>query len=368
MKNNSPYGISESFDDELDYHSDGIEVNPYGASKKYKEDQEFPTISYDDEIGYGHDEYDELMLDENRKVETLRADLSCLCVPTCARSPGDMCSRLGAWTVANADQFISSVIVALALIPESISYALIAGLPPSAALQSAWITNIITAVVGGRPGMITSASGLTALLLYRLIRTNTVVEESGIMFVPYVIMFAGALQCIAAFVGLGRLVSAFPAVVVVGMVNAMALLLLALQCRYAKVFPLSEEELDNGWSVNGTAPAVEISWNVALFSYYGMDLEWISPTLDLVLFAGEVAIAFLISMFLPKVTKCLPATLVGVLVVVGVEFGVVRMFAAGTPLIGDYGGTHVSYNCICCISRIIFYFLLGTNEQLIGHH
>jgi hypothetical protein len=131
------------------------------------------------------------------------------------------------------------------------------------------------------------------------------------------------------------------------MVNAMALFILALQLRYVKVFPLSEEELDNGWNVDGTAPAVEITWNVALFSYYGKGLEWISSTLDLAIFAGEVATAFLICMFLPKVTKCLPATLVSVLVVLGVEFGIVRTCGAGTPLIGDYGGTHVSINYNC---------------------
>ena len=360
MKNNSPvYNISESFDDELDNQSDGIEISP--CPKKYNEDQEFPNVSYDYEVGYGNDEYDELMIAENRKVETLRADLSCLCVPTCAKSPFDICSRLGAWTIANADQFISSVIVALALIPDSISYALIAGLPPSAALQSAWITNVFTAVIGGRPGMITSASGLMALLLYRLVRTDTVVEESGIMFVPYVIMFAGALQCIAAFVGLGRLVSSFPAVVVVGVVNAMALLILALQFRYAKVFPLSDEEIDNGWNVDGSAPAVEISWNVALLSYFGMNLEWITPSLDLGIFVGEVAIAFLINIFLPKVTKCLPASLVSVMVVVGVEYGLVRMFGARTPLIGDYGGTQVSCNSSC--SPTCFSSLPEANQQ-----
>ncbi|KAL3760441.1 hypothetical protein ACHAWU_005976 [Discostella pseudostelligera] len=331
------YGVSESFhvEVELDNHSAG--PHDYPKKYKYNEDQ-----AYDDEYGgYGDNELDEVMNSEKRKVETLCADLSCLCVPTCAKNPCDICSRLVGWTVANADQFISGVLVALSLIPDSISYALIAGLPPSAALQSCWITNIITAVVGGRPGMITSASGLTALLLYRLVRTDNVVEESGIMFVPYVIMFAGLLQCIAAFIGLGRLVSAFPAVVVVGMVNAMALFTLALQLRYAKVFPLSEEELDNGWDVDGSAPAVEITWNVALFSYYGKGLEWISSTLDLAIFAGEVATAFLICVFLPKVTKCLPATLVSVLAVLGVEFGIVRTCGAGTPLIGDYGGTHV---------------------------
>jgi len=276
-----------------------------------------------------------------RGVDSLLADLSCLCMPTCAKHPKDIFGRTGGWALANADQFISSIIVAISLIPESISYALIAGLPPSAALQSCWITNVITAAIGGRPGMITSASGLAALLLYRLVRTNTVVEETGIMFVPYVIMFSGVLQCVAAFLGLGRLVSSFPAPVVVGMVNAMALLILALQLRYAKEFPLSREEVLNGWNVDGTAPAVEISWNISLFSYFGKGFEWISPTLTLGIYAAEVFTAFVISMFLPKLTTFLPATLVSVLVVVAVEFGLARQFGVETPLIADYGGAEV---------------------------
>jgi MFS superfamily sulfate permease-like transporter len=276
-----------------------------------------------------------------RGVENLYADLSCLCLPTCAKDPREICSRTGGWMLANADQFISSIIVAISLIPESISYALIAGLPPSAGLQSCWITNIITAIIGGRPGMISSASGMSALLLHRLIQTDTIAVESGIMFVPYVIIFAGILQCIAAFFGLSRLVSAFPATVVVGIVNAMALLILALQCRYVKELPLNYEEMENGWNVDGSAPAVEISWNIPLFSYFGEGLEWIAPTLSIVVFGAEAAAAFVICTFLPKWTTSLPATLVGLLVVFAVEFGLARQFGAGTPLIGDYGGAKV---------------------------
>mmetsp|Transcript_20385 Transcript_20385/g.43696 ORF Transcript_20385/g.43696 Transcript_20385/m.43696 type:complete len:698 (-) Transcript_20385:142-2235(-) len=277
----------------------------------------------------------------DRGVDSLLADLSCLCAPTCAKRPSEICGRSGGWALANADQFISSIIVAISLIPESISYALIAGLPPSSALQSCWITNVITAAIGGRPGMITSASGLAALLLARLVRTDTVVEETGIMFVPYVVMFAGVLKCVAAFFGFGRLVSSFPAPVVVGVVNAMAILILALQLRYAKKFPLTPEEMANGWRVDGTAPAADVTWNVSLFSYFGKGFDWISPALNLGIYAAEVVTAFVISMFLPKLTTFLPATLVSVLVVVAVEFGLARQFGVETPLISDYGGAQV---------------------------
>ena len=104
---------------------------------------------------------------------------------------------------------------------------------------------------------------------------------------------------------------------------------------------MSQEELDNGWNVDGTAPAAEISWNVSLFAYFGKGFEWISPGLNLGIYGVEVATAFLICMFLPKVTTILPATLVAVLVVVAVEFGLARNFGVETPLIMDYGGAQV---------------------------
>lgn len=320
-------------------------VDPQYVANKLDEESAW-TNSVDEHglrsSSYGNStDFDSSQPPEERGVDSLLADVSCLCMPTCAKRPGDICGRSGGWALANADQVISSIIVAISLIPEGISYALIAGLPPSAALQSCWITNVITAFIGGRPGMITSASGLTALLLYRLVRTDTVVEETGIMFVPYVIMFAGVLQCVAALLGLGRLVSSFPAPVVVGMVNAMALLTLALQLRYAREFPLTQEELANGWNVEGTAPAAEVSWNISLFSYFGKGFDWISPALNLGIYGAEVATAFVISMFLPKLTTFLPATLVSVLIVVAVEFGLARQFGVETPLIGDYGGAQV---------------------------
>lgn len=95
----------------------------------------------------------------------------------------------------------------------------------------------------------------------------------------------------------------------VGMVNAMAILILALQCRYVKDFPLTAEEMVNGWNIDGTAPAVDIKWNISLFAYFGLELEWITPWLSIVIFGVEVLAAFLISLFLPKLTTSLPATL-----------------------------------------------------------
>ena len=227
------------------------------------------------------------------------------------------------------------------MIPEAISYAVIAVLPPSFALQSCWISCIMTAVIGGRPGMITSASGLSALLLYRLVNTDTAGPNS-IMYVPFVVGFAGALQTISAFFGFGKLATCFPAPIIVGIVNGLALLSLALQCRYMKEFPLTEADMSVGTAAAGSGKAVEFGWTIPLFSYFGKGLDWIQPMSSFSVYITEVVLAFLVTMYVPKLTTFFPATVMAILVVVAIEFGLARQFGADTPLIMDYGGAEVS--------------------------
>lgn len=236
-------------------------------------------------------------------------------------------------------------LVSISMIPEAISYALMAGLPPSFALQSCWISCMLTAVIGGRPGMITSASGLSALLLYRLINTDTI-GATSIMFVPYVVAFAGILQTFSSFFGFGRLATNFPAPMIVGMVNGLAILAFALQCRYAKVFPLDETDMTVAGAAAGDGKAVQIDLTIALFSYFGKGLDWIQPWLNFGVYLGEVFVAFIITAFVPKLTTFFPATLMAMLVVVAIEYGLARQFGADTPLLGDYGGVQVRFICL----------------------
>eukprot|EP00986_Skeletonema_menzelii_P004893 scaffold1709_cov151-Skeletonema_menzelii.AAC.16 len=277
-----------------------------------------------------------------RKVGSIWKDLNCLCNPTRAKRPGEICSRLGKWSVANANQFVSSIVVSICMIPEAISYAIIAGLPPSFGLQACWISCMMTAFIGGRPGMITSASGLSALILSRLVNTDTI-GASSIMFVPLVVAFAGALQGISACIGLSRLAANFPEPMIIGMVNALAILAIALQFRYAKVFPLTEEDTYVETAATGTAKAVELEWVPAVVLYFGSGLAWLGPWMNLFVYAGEVAVACICTMYLPRVTPAFPAPIVAMLAVVVVEFGLARQFNIFTPLIMDYGGVQVEY-------------------------
>jgi MFS superfamily sulfate permease-like transporter len=200
----------------------------------------------------------------------------------------------------------------------------------------------MTAIIGGRPGMITSASGLSALLLYRLVNTDTI-GATSIMFVPFVVGFAGILQIISSFFGFGKLATHFPAPVIVGMVNGLAILAFALQFRYAKVFPLTAEDMSVATSTAGVGKAVEIDWTIALFSYFGKGLDWIQPWASFGVYYTEVVLAFAVTIFVPKLTTFFPATMMAMLVVIAIEFGLARQFGADTPLIGDYGGAEVRF-------------------------
>lgn len=200
---------------------------------------------------------------------------------------------------------------------------------------------MMTAIIGGRPGMITNASGLSALILSRLIKTDTI-GASSIMFVPLVVAFAGALQGASACIGLTRLATNFPEPMIIGLVNALAILAMVLQCRYTKAFPLTEEDMFVGSAVTGTDKAVELEWVPAALAYYGMGLDWLGPWMNFFVYAGEVAVAFLCTMYLPRVSPSFPAPIVAMLAVVVVEFGLARQFNIYTPLIMDYGGVKVS--------------------------
>ena len=200
---------------------------------------------------------------------------------------------------------------------------------------------MMTAFIGGRPGMITSSSGLSALILSRLVNTDTI-GASSIMFVPLVVAFSGALQGISACIGVGRLAANFPEPMIIGMVNALAILAIVLQLRYTKEFPLTEEDMFVETAVTGTDKAVELEWVPAVVIYFGTGLAWLGPWMNLFVFAAEVAVAFICTMFLPRVAPAFPAPVLAMLVVAGVEFGIARQFNIYTPLIMDYGGAQVS--------------------------
>ncbi|MGZ8144883.1 MAG: SulP family inorganic anion transporter [Methylosarcina sp.] len=118
---------------------------------------------------------------------------------------------------------LAGTVVALALIPEAIAFSIIAGVDPKVGLYASFCIAVITAFVGGRPGMISAATGAMALLMVTLVR------EHGLQYLLAATLLTGAIQIVAGYLKLGSLMSFVSRSVVTGFVNALAILIFMAQ-------------------------------------------------------------------------------------------------------------------------------------------
>lgn len=118
---------------------------------------------------------------------------------------------------------LAGLVVALALIPEAIAFSIIAGVDPKVGLYGSFCIAVICAVVGGRPGMISAATGAMALLMV------TLVKEHGLQYLLIATLLTGVLQIIMGYLKLGSLMSFVSRSVVTGFVNALAILIFMAQ-------------------------------------------------------------------------------------------------------------------------------------------
>lgn len=118
---------------------------------------------------------------------------------------------------------LASIVVALALIPEAIAFSIIAGVDPKIGLYASFSIAVITAIVGGRPGMISAATAATAVLMV------TLVKDHGLQYLLAATVLAGILQIIAGFLKLGYVMRFVSRSVMTGFVNALAILIFLAQ-------------------------------------------------------------------------------------------------------------------------------------------
>ncbi len=118
---------------------------------------------------------------------------------------------------------LAGIVVALALIPEAIAFSLIAGVDPMIGLYASFCIAVTIAFVGGRPGMISAATGATALLMV------TLVSDYGLQYLLAATILTGILQIIMGFLKVGRLMKFVPRSVMIGFVNALAILIFTAQ-------------------------------------------------------------------------------------------------------------------------------------------
>lgn len=198
------------------------------------------------------------------------------------------------------DDILSGITVALALVPEAVAFAFVAGIDPLIGLYGAFMMGLITAAFGGRPGMISGATGAMAVVMVHMIQQGNEVGASlgagheflGVKWLFVSLLIAGAVQIMAGIFKLGKFVRLIPHPVMMGFVNGLAIVIFLSQL---KMFPSITDE--GFWSNPG-------GWLSAAIS---------SPKLLIML--AFIAVTMAIMHFLPKLTKAVPSALVALIVV-----------------------------------------------------
>lgn len=190
-------------------------------------------------------------------------------------------------------EILAGLTVAMTMIPESLSFAILAGFPPLVGLYGAFIMGLITAVLGGRPGLISGGAGATVIVLIALMKSN------GLEYVFAAVAMAGIIQIIVGLLKLGKFIRLVPQPVMFGFVNGLAVIIFMSQLEQFKTV------------INGNK-------------------EWLTGS-PFFIMAGLVALTIAIILILPKFTKAIPASLVAIIVV----FAVVLVFNIDTKQVID---------------------------------
>jgi len=120
-------------------------------------------------------------------------------------------------------EVLSGLTVALALVPEAVAFALIAGLSPLTGLYAAFVMGLVTSIFGGRPGMISGATGAVAVVIVTLALSH------GPEYVFATVVLAGIIQIVAGLLRLGKLMRLVPHSVIFGFINGLAIIIFTSQ-------------------------------------------------------------------------------------------------------------------------------------------
>ena len=198
-------------------------------------------------------------------------------------------------------ELLSGLTVALALVPEAVAFAFVAGVHPLVGLYAAFLVGLVTAVLGGRPGMISGATGALAVVMVAL------VAEHGVEYLFATVVLMGILQIIAGVMQWGKFIRLVPHPVMLGFVNGLAIVIFLAQLTQFKV-PGTVEVSGHGSSGG----------------------EWLSGS-SLYMMLALVVLTMLIIYVMPRITRIIPSPLAGI----GVVAGLVIFFGLDVPRVGD---------------------------------
>ncbi len=199
-------------------------------------------------------------------------------------------------------ELLAGLTVALALVPEAVAFAFVAGVEPLVGLYAAFLVGLITAIMGGRPGMISGATGALAVVMVAL------VAQHGVEYLFATVVLMGILQLGAGVFRLGKFIRLVPHPVMLGFVNGLAIVIFLAQLGQFQV-PGTAHPDGHGFLPNG---------------------DWL-PAGEMATMLSLIAVTMLIIWGLPKLTKVVPAPLAGIAVVAAVVIGL----GINTPVVGD---------------------------------
>ena len=199
-------------------------------------------------------------------------------------------------------EVLAGLTVSLALVPEAVAFAFVAGVEPLVGLYAAFIVGIITAVFGGRPGMISGATGALAVVMVAL------VAEHGVEYLFATVVLMGILQIGAGIFRLGKFIRLVPTPVMLGFVNGLAIVIGLAQLGQFQV-PGTAHPDGHSFLPNG---------------------EWLTGV-PLALMLGLTALTMAIIWLAPRATKLIPAPLAGILIVAALVIGL----GLDVPRVGD---------------------------------
>jgi len=197
------------------------------------------------------------------------------------------------------NDILSGITVALALVPEAVAFAFVAGVSPVVGLYGAFMMGLITSIFGGRPGMISGATGAMAVVMVHLVKEGNTLggsDAAGLQYLFFTLLLAGGIQMLAGVLRLGKFVRMIPHSVMMGFVNGLAIVIFISQ--------------------------------LGMFKSQG---EWLEGS-ALMVMLGLVIATMAIMFVLPMLTKKIPAALTAILAVSmlvifsGVETETVRSF------------------------------------------
>ena len=188
------------------------------------------------------------------------------------------------------NDLLSGLTVALALVPEAVAFAFVAGVDPLVGLYAAFMVGLITACIGGRPGMISGATGALAVVMVSL------VADHGVEYLFITVVLMGLLQIAAGVFKLGKFIRMVPYPVMLGFVNGLAIVIFLAQLGQFG------EAGQPGW-LSGTFMQDSI-----------VDVAWLRGE-ELYMLVSLVLVTMLIIHLLPRFTKAIPSSLVAIAVV-----------------------------------------------------